>query len=332
MKSELMDLKNIDYEILSLFPSLDFTRAGINNQSKQGMQRNLAILYLAAKNGKVTKYKLTDERSKIRMGGQSAQLGLERLVEIGLLKNEKTINEKGTLRIDRKLTPKGIIACLVFLEFQKKDILDKILEQFGKKENQLVFMIELYNATFVRGVLVDDSSLSPLTTLVKIMSQQKYNIELKTNMELAEDLSRIEDDNFLKSLHGDPSDIMNSFIIGLSKHDENTRKTVMDLFKKNTEKYAELVSGIDAESKDDLNKDYMQLSKKLTNNLMLFITSPELVTFLKKMKGSSELTKLFEEAQKRIGISEMKYENPIDQIVYYFQIMRRILREKMFSR
>ena len=134
-------ISNVDNEIISLFPSLDFNRPNVHAQKSKGMITFLRILDKAT-NGAVTKYSLPNWKAEPRFGGQVAQNALLKLEELKLLKSEKATSEKGTIRKDFSLTPKGLIACLCFSNIQQKSRLAEMLIQPKFKGNKLIIQVK----------------------------------------------------------------------------------------------------------------------------------------------------------------------------------------------
>lgn len=319
-----IELGKVDLQILSLFPSLDFNRPNIHAQSKKGMKRSLFILKQTAETGYITKYMLTNERSQFRMGGQSAHDGLKSLVQIGLLHKDHSKTIKKTERNDHTLTSKGAIACLVFPEFQKKHKFGKILSSSKNKENELFFTLNLFNQTFVRGRKRKYPSQSPLTILIKEMVEQGFNLELKSEKRIVQDIRMIEENKFLGSLNVSQFDFVSSIMFDSSNGEESNFETLVKVMNENASNLKELRK-IMKENPNESEIIKRAVDKQL-KGLMLFFTSQEF--YLWKEKYSSDLTiqdlsQMVEEKISQMG----KSDDPLETFTTMFPLMHQTLRD-----
>lgn len=267
-------ISKIDKEILSLFPSLDFNRQDIDVQKSKGMITRLRILDNATEKS-VTKYSLTQWKAEPRFGGQPAQDALIALSKLGLIKAEKTISPKRTIRNDYFLTPKGIVACLCFSNIQQKITLSDLLKQTKFKGNKLVFVLTLFNETFVR-VEKAPEGLSPVILLLERMAKKGFDFERKNEEEIADDLRKTEQEIFFESLRIDAFGSYELLLSGLSQFDKKTKKVFMSTFQNSIKQLSN--SKLNPEQKEQA----MELTKRHVKNMANFITSQEYMFFIQK--------------------------------------------------
>ena len=231
--SKEIDSMNIDRDILHLFPSLDFTRANVYANSKERMKTLLKVLMRVAELGTVTKYDLTKRTPSNgfpRMGGQTAQDVLHELEDLSLLKAIKTTNEKGTLKIERVLTAKGILACLAITGFQKTRKLAKILENPNLKESELAALLKIYNDGYVRRDMdIDRKEFSALSVFVREFGARGFNLELKTEDAILNDLRKTEDEGFNDLMRMSIAEFAGGFMRFMSSTDEESQQEKRDL-------------------------------------------------------------------------------------------------------
>ena len=135
----------IQPSILKLFPSLDYSRTDVVENSKMAMNTQLRVLLIAAENGFVNKYSLANERAEPRFASQSATDALEKLEKTQLLSMTQNVGKTGVKRNDFSLTAKGLIVCLVFEKYQKWEDFSTLVKKSSSVENELSFTLLLYN-------------------------------------------------------------------------------------------------------------------------------------------------------------------------------------------
>lgn len=308
-----MIIDSVDREILSLFPSLNFNRLNVNKNAKKRMKRYLKVLKKTAENGSITKYTLTKWNASPRLGGQSAQEALVELEELDLLKSERTTSKKGTLRINRSLTPKGIIACMALPEFQQIDQLNKILEKSYYKDSKLASTLRLYNNKFVRRTNLTEYPISPATVIVKEVVIRGFNFELKSENSIAQELRNIEEAGFIESLKLNPFLIYSSFILSLEN--EKFRHYLKYL--------------INEVPKRKLDFKTVHQIERTIQAMILFFTSPEVlasVSLIEKSKLNPE--KLIEIVDRQIIESKIKFKDDVERFEYALKTIREIITSK----
>ncbi|MEM2968652.1 MAG: hypothetical protein QXJ76_05010 [Candidatus Bathyarchaeia archaeon] len=225
-------LLSVDEEILCLFPSLDFNRTNVHANSKERMKTLLAVLARVAEKGCVTKYDLTKGSGDRfpRIGGQTAHDVLQELEELGLLKSVRTTNEKGTLKIEKVLTAKGVIACLTMPEFQKTGKLRKILDNPSFKGNKLAVLLKIYNEGYVRRRIdADRNEFSAFVTLIKELGSRGFNLELKTEETIMNDLQETEETGFNELMKLGITDFAEGFSLFMNEPDEEGQQMKQEL-------------------------------------------------------------------------------------------------------
>ncbi len=135
----------IQYSILKLFPSLDYSRTDVVENSKMAMNTQLRVLLIAAENGFVNKYSLANERAEPQFASQSATDALEKLEKTQLLSITQNVGKTGVKRNDFSMTVKGLIVCLVFEKYQKWEDFSTLVKKSISIENELSFTLLLYN-------------------------------------------------------------------------------------------------------------------------------------------------------------------------------------------
>ena len=210
--------QTIDKEILSLFPSLDYNRANIPSNSKGKIKSFLKVLEAASK-GYITKYSL----EKDGFSSQSAMDALKALERLGLLKTKESTNEKGTIKKERTLTAKGLIACMALPIFQSKEQLQILLESNDSKDNKLASLLKLYNQGYAVGAIDETKSSSSAVALVRELAKQGFNLEIKSEESIAENLQAIEEKSRVDLFTVTPSEGVGAIL--RSWNDAENRKT-----------------------------------------------------------------------------------------------------------
>jgi uncharacterized protein YehS (DUF1456 family) len=216
-----------------LFPSLDFNRANVHANSKERMKTLLAVLARVAEKGCVTKYDLT-KGSHLdgfpRMGGQTAQDVLQELEKLGLLKPVRTTNEKGTLKIEKVLTANGVIACLTMPFFQKTGKIRKIVDNPIFKGDKLAVLLRIYNECYVRRRIdADRNEFSALVALIREFGSRGFNLELKTEETIMNDLQETEEDGFNELMNLSIADFAEGFSLFMNDPDEDSQQMKQEL-------------------------------------------------------------------------------------------------------
>jgi hypothetical protein len=130
--------------VLSLFPSLDYTRVDVHEKTKVAMQTRLKVLFKTAEEGFTTKYKLTKSTAKPRLGGETAENALIELDKIQLLSVTENVSNTGSKRKDYSLTAKGLIVCLAFKKYEAYDEFSIIAKRLNIAENELAFTLLMH--------------------------------------------------------------------------------------------------------------------------------------------------------------------------------------------
>jgi hypothetical protein len=107
----LDDVGGADAKILRLFPSLDLNRSDLTPQAIKGIETDLRVLIIAAQNGYVNDYLLSNE---YRVGGDSRRRTLRRLLALQLLARFEEPSAKGGRKFTYKLSGKGLLLCAAF--------------------------------------------------------------------------------------------------------------------------------------------------------------------------------------------------------------------------
>lgn len=303
---------DVDRDILSLFPSLDFNRTKVHNQTKKRMKKYLIILKKAAEMEYVTKYILTKEGASPRMGGQVAQKALEELEELGLLMSKQATSKKGTPRIDRILTPKGIIACMAINEFQKVDKLRQILKRPCYKGSKLALILEMYNAGLVRREGIEGSQTSPAVVIVKELAiVHRFNLDRKSEDDIAKDFRSIEEAGFFESLKITPIEAAITFLQG-SKNEE-------------------FRYWMNEASKLNLNSEVLDIMTKLNQNILLFFTSPEARIWMMSVKSNiTSYEELKDIMDKKNLKSKFEFKDDLEIAEMYEDILKH-MKESIIS-
>ena len=319
MNRERNMLKDFDKEILCLFPSLDFTKPNVHAQKKNYVETLLTVLQKAAENDYVTKYMLTKWDASPRMGGQSAQNSLQELESIGLLRAKTSKSEKRTLRIDRILTGKGIIACMILPQFQKTNKLKTLLKKPILQDNELALSLKLYNETFVRGTNLNQNEISPAVIVIKQLAKNGFNLELKPEENIVAEIRRSEEKMFLESLKIDAFDFFWDFFLFLSEQDKNIRNFFFKELEKNIELFSAL-GPLSSEQKKELKK-----SSLFVKELVLLITSQEYFRFIKN-SDAKVIEKMYEKVDENIKKNQIEFQNPSEGLIYSLKYLRKMLR------
>lgn len=282
------------------------------------MRTYLQILKIAAERGYVTNYMLTNEKATPRFGGQVAHDSFEHLEKIGLLKSKQAISEKKRPRRDLILTPKGIIACMALSEFQQRNKLRNILERPSYNSNDLAVTLKVFNNEGVRRQYDIKSQISPATILFKELFTHGFNLELKDEDKITQDLKTIEEEGFIESLK-----------IPLFEFPSVFTKMAQDIkYRKGLQRF------IDIFSREKVDPEVSQLveddMKKMLHSMTLFFTSPELRAWMrmKKKKGVTNPIRELEETlttEGRLSTVDFKDLN----IGGIFEYVFKTLKEQM---
>lgn len=307
---------NVDKEILSLFPSLDFNRTNVHIQKKKRMKTYLVVLKKAAEIGYVTKYILTKWNASPRIGGQAAQDTLEELEGLGLVKAKQATSKKGTTRIDRILTPKGIIACMVIPEFQKAEQLKQILERQYYKGSKLASILKVFNEGFVRRIGIDESQISRAVTIVKELTVHGFNLELKSEDSIAQDLRAIEEKGFIESLKITPFEAAGALLQSLE--DEDSRFLLGRL----VNKYS---------TKEPPDFEALEKISRVLNGIFLFMSSPEGIAWIKSNKSETFTPEeLIEAVDQRLLESKVKFKDDVQRFEHALKTARELIISKLW--
>lgn len=290
---------SVDREILRLFPSLDFNRANVHANSKERMKTLLAVLARVAEEGCVTKYDLTKGSSSNgfpRMGGQTAQDVLQELEELGLLKALRTTNEKGTLKIEKVLTAKGVMACLAMPKFQKAGKLGKILDNPNLKGDKLAVLLKIYNEGYVRRRIdTDRTEFSALVTLIREFGSRGFNLELKTEETIMNDLQETEENGFNELMKLSIADFAEGFTLFMNEPDEESQQMRQELT---------LLLNYSLKTKSpkprENTKQEAEQSRRFVQSLMN-MASPVSIAWIKNHRGKFTHNDLIEAVDKKLA-------------------------------
>ncbi len=168
--------------LLTLFPSLNYSRTDIHANTSLAMQTKLKVLFKAAEEGSITKYQLTKPTAEPRLGGGSAENALRDLKKMQLLSVNQSTSATGSQRNDYYLTAKGFIVCLVFKKYQTSEIFSSLVKRLDFAENELAFTLLLYNR------------FSPkITDILEVLAAKGLNFERLTNEELVLEIRKTAD-------------------------------------------------------------------------------------------------------------------------------------------
>lgn len=299
--------QTIDKKILSLFPSLDYNRANVPSNSKGKIKSFLKVLEAASK-GYVTKYSL----EKDGFSSQSAMDALKALESLGLLKTKEATNEKGTIKKERTLTAKGVIACMALPIFQSKERLKTLLESNDFKDNKLASALRLYNQGYTIGAI--DEQKSSAVILVKELAKQGFNLEIKSENSIMENLQAIEETTRVELMKATPSEF--AYALLSSWNDAESRqdaKTLMEMF------------GEVKHSNEEIEQIAMNVEFWL-----LIVSSPEFLTWLKSGKfNRATVEACFAEVDKRVTESKSALKTEAEKTAYRWKVSREVIMERI---
>ncbi len=306
-------------EILKLFPSLNLYRE-VSGNSKEGMNSCLEILEKAANNGYVTQYALTRKlkhQPKPLKNVATARACLKKLLELGLLQEKQKPNLKGRSRKESSLTAKGVIACLVFMEFQKTDRLKAVLESSIFHGDKLAALLRIYNQGYAQRTLFPPkTAVTPCVDIAKkLVSQEGLNLEIITEEKLVQKLRSVVDEEFLTAIRRKQS--VDEWIL-MSLQNSDFLKTLLLI----------------AENSNGLQPEDTQKGIKQSIHSILVMTSPEFLAWMvlqqqKKADIPQTLKRLKETIAARTAGNSTPFEGPQDVIDRSLDAMRDLMLEEL---
>lgn len=309
-KEEPNPLGVVDSEILCLFPSLDFNRPNVHANSKERMKSLLAVLSITAKKGSITKYDLTNWKSQdnngFRFGGQTAQDVITELEDLKLLRTIEKTSEKNRPKKERVLTAKGVLACLAMPEFQQTSILSKILKSTYLKDSELGLLLKIYNDGFVRRSMeIDRKKISTLSVLTREFGCRGYNLELKTETAIINDLRASEENGFIEDTKFSLADVTSVLFDFVNANDEDSQQDKRELIELLNNSLSDEHQSVSMEERV---KTAQQMGKFFQGLLNFF--GPEFLSWFVEQKrrySKADIHGLTKEAQKKLvawGVDE----------------------------
>ena len=126
-------------------------------------------------------------------------------------------------------------------------------------------ILKLYNNTFIRGRNIDDSKISPAALVIKEVARQGFNLELKLEERIVQDIRRTEEKVFLESMKTTPFDLVSSLMFSFQNDDNQNQ--LQKLLKLIDDKASELKE-ISEFLKNNQNKsEFMELMNNFLKNI-----------------------------------------------------------------
>jgi hypothetical protein len=114
----LPEVDSADEKILSLFPSLDYHRTGLEVRTVAGLRTALRVLLVAIEQRYVNDQLLVNEYA---VGGDSRRRVLPQLLDLRVLSRKEELSEKKVKRYRYALADKGVILSAAFRHIFKSD-------------------------------------------------------------------------------------------------------------------------------------------------------------------------------------------------------------------
>lgn len=138
-KELLADVDSADARILSLFPSLDYRRTGIELRTVTGLRTALRVLLVAVEEGYVNDQLLV---KKYAVGGDSRRRVLPQLLDLQMLSRKEELSEKKVKRFRYLLADKGVLLSAAFQRiFKSSRYVDLVRDHVTNKSLAQVLMI-----------------------------------------------------------------------------------------------------------------------------------------------------------------------------------------------
>jgi hypothetical protein len=309
-----------DREILQLFPTF-LHREQLGGNSKEGMNSCLEVLKIAAFQGHVTQYDLIkktrlQKQKRLVNGVATARDCLQKLEYIGLLKVEVKPGKKGRPRKESSLTTKGVIACLMFHEFQTTEKMQTLLNDDQFRGNKLAALLRIYNEGYAeRALLPLKSVVSPCLEIVKrlIISQEGLNVETASEEKLIQKLRAAVDERFLARVRRKQS--VDQWML-LSIQNSDFLKNLTDL----------------SESSRDLQPEEMQEGINQGIHTLVVMSSPELLAWTvhhKRADMQLSLKRLKGSISARTADCSTPFDGPQDVLDRSLDAMRDLMLEEL---
>ncbi len=313
----------VDKEILSLFPSLDYeTETSLKSKSQK--EKRLNILRKTAEKIStsqdkkfITQYDLTNAKASPRFGSGAANQALKLLDAKGLLTANHIKNEKGTDKILRTLTAKGIIACLALSEFQSVEKVRILLSNTSK--TKLSLLIKIYNEGYARGKTKNTTTpaLSPLVSMVKQFHDKGRGLDLERTTEdaMADELQRLEENTFVESQKVDLFESAGT-VLSLSLLDHKTE---------GSEQFQTFLKTLKGKYTPQEQAQVLEQGMRLTRSVIFALTSPEIIAFImtKTSKNTEEKVQaIIDDVRGKLHECALPSKNDLENFDYILKLVR----------
>jgi DNA-binding PadR family transcriptional regulator len=171
------DAARADPELLMLFPSLNFRSPAYDPMVKKGLHATLAVVLVAAENGKVNNYLLVKD---YQVGGETRRRVLPLLHDLGLLRRRQETSEKRVKRFSYTLTDKGVILCAAFPKILQSKTFPSLIRTCVLHANLAQTMLVLF--------LQPIDGKNRLLAVLRELSHKGLNIEQASEDDLAQRL------------------------------------------------------------------------------------------------------------------------------------------------